>query len=83
MKKNCNILKGVDTLNLIYYMIEVQNSDYKLEGILEGILMSSPPSSKVEVIWIKEPITLNGLDKLKEELILFKRKKKTLKLLLQ
>ena len=30
MIKKFNILKEVDMLNLTYYMIEVQNLDYKL-----------------------------------------------------
>ena len=33
MKKKNNILKEVDMQNLIYYMIEEQNLDYKLEVV--------------------------------------------------
>ena len=35
MIKNCNTSKEVDMLNLIYYMIEVQNLDYKLVEMLK------------------------------------------------
>ena len=44
-------------------------------GNIEGILMSLPPLAKWK--WMnKEPITLNGLNKLKEELIFLKEKKR-------
>ena len=33
MIKKCNIIGDQDTLNLIRYMIEVQNLDYKLMEI--------------------------------------------------
>ena len=33
--KKCNILKEVDMLNLIYYMIEEQNLDYKQVEMLK------------------------------------------------
>ena len=35
MTRKFNILKEADTQNLIYYMIEVQNLDYKLVEMLK------------------------------------------------
>ena len=35
MTRKFNILKEVDKKNLIYYMIEVQNLDYKLVEMLK------------------------------------------------
>ena len=43
-------------------------------GNVEGILMSLPPMAKGNNM-DKEPITLNGLNKLKEELIFLKKKR--------
>ena len=75
MTRKFNILKEVDTQNLIYYMIEVQNLDYKLVEMLREYWCPFPLSlngNKMD----KEPISLNGLEKLKEELIFLKEKKR-------